>query len=414
MKYSRIISFFLFLSLSFATLCQVTAQIEPKPEIKTVEFNKDMFYHILPDTVAESSGLIFWDGLLWTHNDGNNQAAIYGIDTATGNIRKTIHLKGVKNYDWEDITQDAGYIYVGDFGNNSGAFREMFIYKIHKGSITDDKADVFVNAEEIAFEYADHDRLKKQMHEHNFDCEALFEFDKQLYIFTKNWADHKTRMYSMPAKPDMYHVSPITTFDVGGLITGADISRSGERMALVGYVDFIPFVCLFWDFKDNDFFGGKNIRVDLPELAFVQTEGITFTTEDELFISCEASAEPQSLFKVKFNDLVNAGKGSGELAPKQLIVPGKVSQPSKKELSVQFTLDADADVLVELYNSRWKMIDEKTYKKGSSGSPAVTFNAKGLRDGNYFLKYILQNDADVEADMNSHENAVIQKIEIGR
>jgi hypothetical protein len=146
----------------------------------------------------------------------------------------------------------------------------------------------------------------------------------------------------------------------------------------------------------------------------VQTEGITFTTEDELFISCEASAEQQALFKVKFSDLINLEGGSDEPAPKQLIVPGKVSQPKKNELSVPFTLNADADVLVELYNSRWEMIVEEAYKKGSSKSPAVTFNTKGLRDGNYFLKYILQNDTD-EGDLkNPLENTIIQKIEIAR
>jgi len=414
MLHFKTLTFFFLLAFPFVTLCQVSALFEPKPVIEPLEYSKDIFFRSLPDTVAESSGLIFWDGLLWTHNDGGNLAAIYGIDTATGNIRKTLLVKGAKNFDWEDITQDAGYIYVGDFGNNSGAYRELAIYKIHKGSITGDKEEVFVRAEKIAFKYADHDGSKKKSYQHNFDCEAFFEFDKQLYIFTKNWADQKTRLYSMPTKLDMYHISPIATFDVGGLITGADISRSGERVALIGYVDFMPFVWLFWDFEGDDFFGGKKIKIDFPDLAFVQTEAITFTTENELFISCEASAEPQSLFKVDFSELIKAGKGDNESAPQQLIVPGEVEKISKKELNVQFDVRTNADVLVEIYNSRWELLDEKTYKKGSSNSPAVIFNSKGFRDGIYFLKFILQNDADEGNDKDSQKNVVIHKIEIGK
>jgi len=410
MKYSGIFSILLFFVLPIVTICQESKPTGVGPTLNPVEYSNDIFYRTLPDTLAESSGLMFWDGLLWTHNDGGNNAFVYGIDTATGHIRKTLHVKGAKNYDWEDMTQDAGYIFVGDIGNNSGALRETAIYKIHKGSITDDREDVFVHAEEIAFKYMDHDGGKKKPHGHNFDCEALFEFEEQLYLFTKNWADHKTRMYSMPTKPDLYHIEPQATFDVGGLITGADISSSGKRVAMIGYVDFMPFIWLFWDFKGDDFFGGKKLRVDLPDLAFVQTEAITFTSEDELFISCEASAEPQSLFKVKFSELTRAGEKSDDVSNQQLIVPGTAERSSKKELKVSFALDADADVRVELYNSRWELIGQEQYANGSSEQPSVTFTSKGFKDGSYFVKYILLDESGEDNENSAH--AVIDRIKL--
>src|SRR6187431_619171 len=44
---------------------------------------------ILSDTIKETSGLIFWNGYLWTHND-DTDTTLYAIDTATGRIVKRI------------------------------------------------------------------------------------------------------------------------------------------------------------------------------------------------------------------------------------------------------------------------------------------------------------------------------------
>jgi len=43
----------------------------------------------LSDTIKESSGLIYMDNQLWTHNDSGNEAKLYQIDTNSGEILKT-------------------------------------------------------------------------------------------------------------------------------------------------------------------------------------------------------------------------------------------------------------------------------------------------------------------------------------
>jgi hypothetical protein len=46
---------------------------------------------------------------------------------------KKIKLNGVKNNDWEELTQDKTHFYLGDFGNNaSGNRTDLTIYKIAK------------------------------------------------------------------------------------------------------------------------------------------------------------------------------------------------------------------------------------------------------------------------------------------
>ncbi len=71
----------------------------------------------LSDKIQETSGLIIWDGNLWTHND-NDDLKIYGLDTTDTQIERTFSLEGVVNQDWEEISQDNSHIYIGDIGNN--------------------------------------------------------------------------------------------------------------------------------------------------------------------------------------------------------------------------------------------------------------------------------------------------------
>ena len=86
----------------------------------------------LPNTVSETSGLLFLKGTLITHNDSGDDANLYELDTLSGSISRTISITNATNVDWEDITQDETYIYIGDFGNNNGNRQDLKVYKILK------------------------------------------------------------------------------------------------------------------------------------------------------------------------------------------------------------------------------------------------------------------------------------------
>ena len=95
----------LFLFISMTAFCQIQNIIEK---------------HELPAEVIETSGLLFLNGKLITHNDSGDDSNLYEIDTITGNITRTVSVSNATNIDWEDIAQDDTYIYIGDFGNNNG------------------------------------------------------------------------------------------------------------------------------------------------------------------------------------------------------------------------------------------------------------------------------------------------------
>ncbi len=413
MNYSKILIILVFLIFQLGAFCNSFPVVEPDSIFKPVDVTTDFFYMELPAVAEESSGLIYWRDMLWTHNDGGGQTAIYGIDPISGAIKQTVIIKGVKNFDWEDITQDAGYIYIGDFGNNLGNRRPLSVYKISKGGIPYDKKDVFVSAQKSDFAYADQDSYKKRRHAHNFDCEAFFAFEKKLYLFTKNWEDHKTRLYQLPIKKGEYNISPVETFEAGGMITGADISPSGKRMALIGYINYESFLWLFWDFEGDDFFGGNKIRINLTEMLFVQTEAITFANEDELFFSCEASIESQSLFKAEFSSLIKDMKAQVAVPKSKYVLIGEVLQADNGQLEIPVEFVKDAKLTIELRNTRWKLLDQKTGKNaGSNYSTTVTFDVYDTKPGTYVLSFRVEPTKDNEVIPGVESEMWVEKIVI--
>ena len=109
---------------------------------------------LMPYKISESSGLVFTDGKLWTHNDRGGFPWIFNIDTSTCKIKQTVVVDNFPNVDWEDITADSTHIYIGDFGNNYGMRKDLKILIIEKSDIGN-KPIVHVNAKAINFIYRD-------------------------------------------------------------------------------------------------------------------------------------------------------------------------------------------------------------------------------------------------------------------
>lgn len=82
-------------------------------------------YLMLPSTVDETSGLIFWADGIWTFNDSGGDPTLYKVDTLNGEIIQHATITNGINVDWEDIAQDDDHIYIGDFGNNGGDRQDL-------------------------------------------------------------------------------------------------------------------------------------------------------------------------------------------------------------------------------------------------------------------------------------------------
>ncbi len=242
----------------------------------------------LPKEVDETSGLIFWRGSLWTHNDSGGLPVIYRIDTLTGKVLQRVKLRNATNKDWEDITEDSSFIYVGDMGNNSGNRHDLCIYKVKKSDIPL-TGNVSIASEKIAFSYPDYKGPVKNRKHNNFDGEALLSAGDSLYLFSKDWQDQQSRLYALPKISGTYVARLISEYNVSGLVTGADYNPGTGIVALVGYTrgNWIPFMMLLTKFKNHNFFSGNISRINMPNARAPQTEGIAFTKGNRVYFSSE-------------------------------------------------------------------------------------------------------------------------------
>jgi hypothetical protein len=260
----------------------------------------ETFIRELDDDLKENSGLIFWDNLIWTINDSGGKNQVYGFDPFTGAVRRTILLLNAANVDWEDIAQDDQYLYIADSGNNMGNRKNLQVLKISKMMITNQSFQA-VNVEKIDFNYFEQTNFGPNNKHNSYDCEALFALNDTLYLFSKDWVSNITKAYALPTSPGSYILNPIDSFDVKGLITGADINPEGE-LALIGYRDFKSFGWIFQK-TDSTLFGTPRY-INLSMLDYAQTEGICFTPQGDVLFSCEKTENfTQQVWMIRSNKL---------------------------------------------------------------------------------------------------------------
>ncbi len=243
----------------------------------------------LNDNVSETSGLLYFDGRIITHNDSQGLNNLYEIDRDTGNITRTVVIKGATNKDWEDLSQDEDYIYIGDFGNNNGDRTDLKIYKISKSEYL---ASNEVTAESIDFNYIDQEGLVSAPQNTNFDAEALISFGDYLYIFTKNWLDERSNIYKVPKTTGFYSVPRIDQINTKGLVTGATINDTADKIILSGYSGIRAFVIELRGFSGGKFSNGiiDKYILDLPLNESFQIESVAYANGFDYYMSSEKNA----------------------------------------------------------------------------------------------------------------------------
>ena len=281
MFYSKFLYWLFYLKIA---TCNCHSEVRKSHFERGGHFSKVLKPMKMPSVVNESSGLIrtVKDSTFWTHNDGGGKPEIYEI-SKTGKLLKTLSIPKAQNQDWEDITRDEkGNLFIGDFGNNDNARKDLVIYKF-----LEDQPD---KLEKIKFHYADQERFPPQKKDQNFDCEAFFALGDSLYLFSKNRGDKLVKLYAMPSHTGEYALLSQDQIFLKTMVTGAAISPEKNTFALLTYGKVFLF------HLENQH---VNFRKPLKcfKFAHKQTEAITFLTNDILMISNEQG----ELFEVKIN-----------------------------------------------------------------------------------------------------------------
>ncbi len=240
----------------------------------------------LDAVVNETSGLVYLNNTLITHNDSGTSNQLYDIDTSTGAVTRTVSITNATNTDWEDLTHDETYIYIGDFGNYDGSRTNLKVYRI---SIADYFSSTSITADVINFSYSDQTDFTVNELATNFDAEGLIHYNNILYVFSKNWLDGKTNIYELSKTPGTYSISIVDTIMAQGLISGATYNALDNRILLCGYNFDGPFLIQLSEFNSGLFSNGSIVKtaVNMPTNYSPQIEAITPISATEYYISAE-------------------------------------------------------------------------------------------------------------------------------
>lgn len=175
-------------------------------------------------------------------NDSGNGPFLYFFN-AVGEIKHKMFVSGATNIDWEDITYDGKYIYVGDIGNNINNRRDLAVYKIiidttiktgYEGVDYGIRLRDTAKAIRYSFEYPDQDDYPPSKDEMNFDSEALTFVDGKILILSKNRAkpyNGNCKIYECEFINDKINVKLKQTIKLKGTtwltssVTGCDYSN---------------------------------------------------------------------------------------------------------------------------------------------------------------------------------------------
>ena len=261
--------------LSGGILLFLTLGVKAQDNVRTIG--------TLPNVISESSGLLYFNKKLITHNDSGNEAKLYELDSLTLSIDRTVTITNATNTDWEAITQDEEYIYIGDFGNNLGLRRDLTIYRISK---SDYLSSDTVMATISSFSYEDQMEFTDNGNS-DWDAEAFFVLDDALVILTKQWQSQGCVAYSIPKIPGSYVATRVGAVEDVGLVTDATYDPDTNRLVVMGYLNILlPFIGIVEN-VDSDAVLDGFVKVPLA-LNFVQAEGITQTSATHYFFTSES------------------------------------------------------------------------------------------------------------------------------
>lgn len=287
------ICFILLAQMNIFTWAQKVDTIQlPTEKIRSIE---------LPDTLREISALEFdkrstkTQPLFWGLNDSQNKNEIYLFDGNNGKIVQTLILEGADNFDWEEITQDENYLFVGEFGNNLGSRQNLSVFMIDKKQIDPKKEIQKVNYSTLSFYYPEQTSYQIKNRANDFDLEAFFAYKGKLHLFTKEWKSLQTTHYTIdPTITTKQAAKKIETFPTNYLVTAAFISEQQETAGiyLLGYTkEGIAFLNWFSIPENSERFFSTDKIINIP-LGFVadwgQLEGVSVNPQrKEICVSGE-------------------------------------------------------------------------------------------------------------------------------
>lgn len=245
--------------------------------------------------VTEASGLAasrLRPGIFWTHGDSGSPARLVGV-RLDGSVAATRDVIGATNVDWEDVATDGGTIWIGEFGNNDNARRDLALYAVpERGGA----------AVRYPIAYPDQSEFPPKL-DRRFDAEALFVRRGKPYVLTKwrigpKFPGSGAALYRMDTRfRDRPNV--LTRLgakaDFGGWVTAASLSPSGRELAVLTHLPIAAIWIFDADVPDDRLLTRPSARLALGSLSVIgQVESLAWNGDREIVFGNEGG----DLFRV--------------------------------------------------------------------------------------------------------------------
>jgi hypothetical protein len=237
---------------------------------------------MLADTkLNEVSGVVVSrtrPGVMWVHNDSGDSARVFAID-ASGALLQEVHLAGATAIDWEDISLGPGRggvgssLYVADTGDNWMIRPRSTVYRIAEPVAGATSA----RAERIQISYADGAPR-------NVEAMTVDPVTGDMYLISKQAQAGAAEVFRLERSfvdagggtAQRTGVLP----DVGQLVTGADVSADGSKIAVTTYDDVYE-----WRRAPGESVADALRRAPVRHNVGTESESIAYTPDGSSLIS---------------------------------------------------------------------------------------------------------------------------------
>ncbi len=259
----------------------------------------------MPEQLIETSGLLV-NGTtdFWSFEDSGNPEELYQFNQ-NGSIVKTVKLSNASNKDWEEMTSDDQYSYIGDFGNNTSNRKDLVIYKITK---VQNIIGTTVTPQKINFKYEDQIDFNPPIGTWEFDCEAMISIRDSLYLFSKDYTfplKGQTKIYKLSKSPGnqtarLVHILPTSSASYDfGQITAAAISPDNKNIILLANNGLY----ILDNFNTSNFWNGSVRFFKFDQK--LQREAVAFLDNKTIYLTNEENANGKaSLWQLNLSNIL--------------------------------------------------------------------------------------------------------------
>lgn len=249
----------------------------------------------LPVIISESSGILVIGESFLSFNDSGGEPEIY-VFNSLGKLTHTCRIENATNTDWEAITVDQnGFLYVGDFGNNSNKRKDLVIYKLTTADVLTKQS---VKASKISFSYPDQQQYPPKDTRLYYDAEAFIVKNDSIFIFTKNRTkpfDGLVKVYGLSNKIGNQTLKPYSPIKLPATswfensVTDACLHKNTLFLLTYRYVYVLDFSTRTAKIIDTIEFNSATQKEGI-----YYTKGTIYLTDEKTFLG------PSKLYKISY------------------------------------------------------------------------------------------------------------------